>query len=602
MSERRPAWLEAGGPRFLSGPVLISFLAWTIPFPLYVEVVVAGQPFLPWLTAGVASAFAVLPFLAIVRWHTSRRWPDGPGPWRALGVYLLAGVLRGVLLWAAVEAMGLTSSTGLVSRATISAVGSLGVMGCTSIVGARRTVHHQLMNDLADRQRELLALQSTLGERIEQTRRDLVEQVEDELAPTVAQLRSELDSLALSSDPDVESAVERFRTAVANVVRPLSRTLAERADQPTLPAPTWSGPIPQRAVEHVQMSTVIEPGVSALLVLVPLSMLAVAVAPDPYRGGSPVRAVVFSMGLWLGLKAMRWWAERRSFRPSVPVLVFALTASYVGLAVLIGSLTFAVTSGLGMPTSIFPALALALSLLASLGVSLAIMQQELAYAAEARSRDTVAELEVLTAVLRRELWRERRRLALTVHGPIQSSLVAAAVTMSRPGFTSDQVPALAATLDQAMAHINRVTGPQPPVHASARDLAALWVDSAKVTFAASAEVAAAIDANEALRAVVIEVMREGVSNAIRHGGADTVTVVITEPRSGIVRVVIEDDGDGPPLAGMPGLGSAMFTEVALTWSLKRLGPITRLQVDLGIEPIDQGREGTLHTVPMRLNP
>jgi anti-sigma regulatory factor (Ser/Thr protein kinase) len=208
--------------------------------------------------------------------------------------------------------------------------------------------------------------------------------------------------------------------------------------------------------------------------------------------------------------------------------------------------------------------------------------QWLARMAEVRSAETVAELEILIAVLRRELWRERRRLSLTVHGPIQSALVAAAVTLSRPGFVAEQIPALAGTLDQAMAHIDRSAGAPPPIEAAARDLSALWVDSAHVDFRSSADVSAAIDADEALRAVVIEVMREGVSNAIRHGSADRIDIALSRPRPEVITVMITDDGDGAPSSTVPGLGSAMFDEVALGWCLARHGTGTHLEVELAI--------------------
>lgn len=583
MSELRRAWRDVGGARFLSTPTLIAFLAWTITSILYTDVLVPGQPVLPWLVVGAGSSCAVMVALWCVGRVVHRRNPDGPGPWAAAAIYVTAGALRGVLVWNAAQALGLSSSVVLESRIANSAAWSLVVMGCTSIVTTRREQHRALMVGLASRRRELLALQSSLAERIDQTRRDLVNRVHDELGPTLAQLQDELEAVAHGSDTGVDRAVEQFRTAVERVVRPLSRSLAsfpkQRADVSEVPP---AAP-PPRIVERLSVSDVVAPAPSAGLVVLLLALLALAIAPENYRtADAPLRVLVFVALLWLGLTVVRWAARRARSRPTVAVLFTCLTTVYVALAVLVGLLTRAATSGLDAQTTTFPALAVTLAAVAPLAVSLAIALQRLARGAELRSAETVAQLDVLTAALRRELWQERRRLAFTVHGPIQSALVSAAVAMSRPGFTAEQVPALTATLDEALAHIDRSTGPPLAVRSAARELAALWTDSARVAFAIDNTVADAIDADEALRAAVIEVLREAVSNAVRHGSSDNVTIVISQPVREIVRIVVTDDGDGPPSKTTPGLGSVMFDSVALGWALTRSDLLTSLEVELAI--------------------
>ncbi len=582
MDGLRRAWLEVGRADFLSTPVLVAYVALTIPFALYVDVVATDGSLGSWIAASAGSILAVAGILVILGNIVHRRWPDGPGPWRAVAVYAGAGALRGLLMWATTEALGLVSSIDLLSRVLQSAVWSLGVLSCASVLATRRSEHRRLMDALAQRERELLALQSTLGDRILQTHHELVQQVQRELSPTLEHLRSELNHLAQSADAGAEAAVEDFRTAVAEVVRPLSRTLAEPSEPHVLVSPdTLSLPAPR--TEPIPAATVIAPTASVALALV-LTMLTFAIAPGDFRtAAEAVRLAVLLIGLWFVLQGLRWIARRAAWRARPPTLLGSMGALFIVAAVLVGSITRAVTSGLPLPTTRFPAVALSIIILAPWAVSAATALQSSARAAERRRTETVAELERLTAVLRRELWQERRRLALTVHGPIQSALVAASVTMSRPGFSPEQIPVLAMTLDQAMAHIDRSAGPPPPIAAGARDLAALWVESAGITFISTDEAAAAIDADDALRAVVIEVMREGVSNAVRHGSADHIDVSLLCRDTGTVTVSIEDDGDGAPTRCEKGLGSAMFNEVGLYWHLERAGAMTRLEVVLATD-------------------
>ena len=575
----RRAWLDVGRAGFLANPILMAFLAVAMLSSLFVDVIATSGPLVPWLAVSAVSTLAVVGLLVLVRGAVSKRWPDGPGPWRAVGIYVAAGALRGLMMWAAAESLGLSTSVGPVSRVLQSAVWSLAVMGCASILIARRDDHRSLMEGLTRRQQELLALESSLDERIQQTHEDLVEQVQDELGPTLAQLRSELDTLAQSASSGTEEAVEEFRKAVADVVRPLSRTLAEPVEPHAVSPGHASHPQSTRA-EPVPAAAIISPSASTALALV-LTLLTFANAPGDYRSAAvPLRLAVLATSLWLSLHAVRWIAKRSDWRAALPVLLGSLGGIYVAVALLIGTFTREVTSGFAWPTAAVPAVAFVFTSLAPWTISAAISLQWLARTAELRSAETVASLERLTAVLRRELWHERRRLALTVHGPIQSALVAAAVTMSRPGFSAEQIPGLAARLDQAMTHIDRSAGPPPPLRAAARELASLWVESARVEVETTDEITEAIDADDALRAVVIEVMREGVSNAIRHGAADTIDIALLRHEMGAITVCVEDDGDGAPTRIERGLGSAMFDEVALVWHLERVGAITRLEVVL----------------------
>jgi len=578
----RRAWLDLGRANFLSNPVIISFAAVAIPTSLYIDVVATAGPFMPWLAVSAVSTLVVIALLALIRKFASRRWPNGPGPWRAFGMYLAAGAVRGFLIWGAAESLGLLTSVGLLSRVLQSAVWSLAVMGAASILITRRTDHRQLMRDLGQRERELLALQSTLDQRIQQTHEDLVQQVQEELGPTLAQLRAKLDSLAEPGDPGTKEAVDGFRTAVAEVVRPLSHALAEPVE-PRSTALEASVVDATPMADRIRVSSVIAPGAAAGVILA-LALLTFAIAPGDFRTATvPLRIAALLIALWVGLHGLKWVAGRLQWRLTLVPLLISLGLAYIALAWLVGTFARAITSGFAVPAATFPAVAFALVTLAPWAVSATLALQWLARTTEVRSAETVSELEILTAILRRELWRERRRLALTVHGPIQSALVTAAMTMARPGFNADQIPGLAARLDQAMAHIGRSAGPPPPIEVAARDLAALWIGSAEITFNDTGNVLALLGTDEALRTVVIEVMREGVSNAVRHGSADVIVISLSRPAREIMRIAILDDGDGAPSLVTPGLGSAMLDDIAVSWSLARDGEYTRLEVDLALE-------------------
>lgn len=583
MSELRRAWRDMGKTGFLSAPVLVAFVLWTTVTAFYYEAATGDAPLLPWLVVTFASSAGVAGLLIEVRRIFNARWPAGPGPLSAVAVYAGSGALRGVVLWALADGLELETSIGLSTRIAQSALWAVASMGAAGIVVARVSEHRALMGQLAQRQRELIDLQTSLTERIDQTRRGLATQVRETLEPTLAQLRAQLDDLSRSGDTELHAAIAGFRAAVADVVRPLSRALAE---PPVAPMPAESPVAAPRGwftTERMPVSLVIQPAASAALLLATMVFLSATPTPDAYRSSSaPARLVVLTAMLWLALSAVRWVARRLAWQSTASVMLGSLAAVFIATGVIVGLLTKSITADLTEATTTVPALAVALCSFIPLTVAAAAVAQELARRTEEDRADTVAELEVLTSILRRELWREHRRLALTVHGPIQSALVAAAIAMSREDFSVGQVPSLAAALDQAMAHIDRTAGPQPPVASAVRNLTTLWVDSASITFTGDREALDVIDTDDALRTVVVEILREGVSNAIRHGAADHVHITIGLDTAGAISIVIDDDGDGPPLAQIPGLGSAMLDEIALDWSLAREATLTRLRVDLAL--------------------
>ena len=75
--------------------------------------------------------------------------------------------------------------------------------------------------------------------------------------------------------------------------------------------------------------------------------------------------------------------------------------------------------------------------------------------------------------------------------------------------------------------------------------------------------------------VVREVINEAVANAVRHGFASRVTVVMSEGPT----LEITDDGTGPR-DGQPGLGTTYFESVSTNWELTATESGARLRLSL----------------------
>jgi signal transduction histidine kinase len=98
------------------------------------------------------------------------------------------------------------------------------------------------------------------------------------------------------------------------------------------------------------------------------------------------------------------------------------------------------------------------------------------------------------------------------------------------------------------------------------DLMTLWSGVVDVDLQVTDEVLALLDCAPATRSTVLDVVAEGLTNAVRHGRAHSVVIRIAVESPGLVSIVVSDDGHGAPSV-VPGMGSEMLDDVAHDWHL-----------------------------------
>lgn len=168
-----------------------------------------------------------------------------------------------------------------------------------------------------------------------------------------------------------------------------------------------------------------------------------------------------------------------------------------------------------------------------------------------------------------------RQVAARLHGSVQSRLLGLAAALDRgvlaTGELDQELADIAGELD-LLGHTTDTT-PEGQNHSAGEALAQLvanWREIVDVTI--DPESLATIDTLLTARPESIEVLRESLTNAHRHGLATTAAITaVTEP-SGDVTVTVTDNGYGPT-NGQAGLGSTLLD--ALTGSRWSLTPAPR---------------------------
>jgi signal transduction histidine kinase len=182
--------------------------------------------------------------------------------------------------------------------------------------------------------------------------------------------------------------------------------------------------------------------------------------------------------------------------------------------------------------------------------------------------ETNIELEELIARIKRETWLLHRSVSLAVHGTVQSALISTAMRLSAPNRTHEIVEDARRRLEDALTSISVDQHEDSSVVSALEDLQGLWEPMVTIDFEISDSARVRLVEDSGLRRCVIEICREAVSNAIRHGHSISVSLVI-DVSDELLRIRVTDDGKSSNLDSPAGLGSQMLDETCLRWSRVR---------------------------------
>jgi signal transduction histidine kinase len=187
------------------------------------------------------------------------------------------------------------------------------------------------------------------------------------------------------------------------------------------------------------------------------------------------------------------------------------------------------------------------------------------------------------ALLNQKMWVEKRNWALRIHGTVQASLTAAHSRLSKPGeFSSDELAKVREHLLQA----RKGLAPQPhtgfDLKKSLTDIRKSWSGITSVKSNLQGQAAKILMADRWAGVCANEIIKEAVSNSIRHGSSSEVKISCEQERLGFVTIVVRDNGKGPSTKASPGLGSQLLDEVSFPWSLSREGQQTVLRAQIPV--------------------
>lgn len=449
----------------------------------------------------------------------------------------------------------------------VSAGATIGILGMGAILFVQvLQAEQRRRNEVIDEATAVTQARDEVADIAQRMRTALSEDIDAALSPARAGIAERLASQERQLSEDEWPQIARqLRDAASETIRPLSRKLWQ-APVPELPPITIPAvvrnvvtqqPFQPVAMALIGIATFFSGVISTLGWLIGLATLTYGVA-----------ATLTILGT--GNAFMRRWPDRRAaifiavtlFTPFLQLPFFpirsladapAYTWTEFAIAFVIGVVLIFVTSGFGSIRSFREDSARILS---------SEIDQELADSINA-SREVA------------QLARESARI---LHGTVQTRLIACAVAIERAADTHD-AEAFQAALAEAQAIL------ADPTRLEALDATSLteevqrkvdlWSSLCNITVTIDPK-ASTIDGQQARD--IGRVVEEGLSNAIRHGEADSIDVRI-ETNAEHVTVTVTDDGSGPK-DGPRGLGSSLLDSVSEAWTLRRLPRGSELTVSV----------------------
>jgi signal transduction histidine kinase len=186
------------------------------------------------------------------------------------------------------------------------------------------------------------------------------------------------------------------------------------------------------------------------------------------------------------------------------------------------------------------------------------------------------QLEILNASLRQELWLNRRRTASVLHGPVQAALFASAMKLSQE---QKPTPALVAEVEQDIsAALEKLNNPSnlegESVSEVLNQIVEIWSDASSIFVEIPESLETAITNQPLASEALIEISREFITNAIKHGKASKVSLKVSKLDGSRIAIEVLDDGQGIPPGAKPGFGSKLLSELSLVWRQSREGEAT----------------------------
>ena len=176
------------------------------------------------------------------------------------------------------------------------------------------------------------------------------------------------------------------------------------------------------------------------------------------------------------------------------------------------------------------------------------------------------ELSLEAAIFEQQLWAARRAWSNVIHGTVQAALTAALTRLNSETADEQTIKLVKKDLDRATQALSATPVSNIKFAPALRDLVDSWAGICEISVDIPADLKRSISRDVRVTTCINELLKEAVSNAVRHGDARNAQVAIKSSAAGVLEVSVSNDGV-PPAGVRKGVGSKLFDELTLDWAL-----------------------------------
>ena len=445
--------------------------------------------------------------------------------------------------------------------------------------------------NLAVARHKLQEIERNLGSQLKAQRTELEAQIASQIDPVLTELQTVVWELNHETEGGVEIAIPKLKSAIDDVVRPLSHSLAlSSGDQGEFTQDSVATVVQLRK-EISRMSlrdrwlSRISLGASFDPVLGPL-VFAMFVMPSVGYLDSIASALLVCIPAVAAIAAVSLGLNRALLRIELPYVVVNVFGVITNGALTIFFVAATKLAPSAIPSQIVFGLSVGVGMLLSItGYFGLVIERRLRFLelANDANRSVASSL----SRLRHEILVTQRQLGRLLHGGVQGRLQAAVLRLSRSEQVSEElVRDVTSDIVEARRLIERI---DTPVSSSLGelldDVIDFWAGVCEVTIDTTRELDELISRDAVAVQCVIELIREAVTNAVKHGQANDVSMKLRLESKQHIRIfVIHDEQDNHVLPVVDtGLGSHIYDELSNTWSLAKHGSQVVFEAEVGIK-------------------
>ena len=177
------------------------------------------------------------------------------------------------------------------------------------------------------------------------------------------------------------------------------------------------------------------------------------------------------------------------------------------------------------------------------------------------------QLALEAALFEQQLWVARRNWSLVIHGTVQASLTAALTRLNAPDANKKTLDLAKKDLDRAIAALSSPPNLEVKFTPAIREIISTWQGVCEIDLDVEENIKKVVAKDSRLTMCVNEIVKEAISNAVRHGDARTAQVSLKLADDGVIDLTVKNDGYAPGIVARKGIGATLLDELTVDWSL-----------------------------------